>query len=88
MSYGNWKKYRRKNEDTKEYFCGACLMIPVAFAGIGASAYGASSRSKHKKQKKITRWLLFGGIATVIISILIWIYFKYIKKCTECGYTD
>ena len=34
-----WKKYRNGNNDVKESFCGACLAIPFAFAGVGASAY-------------------------------------------------
>jgi Na+-driven multidrug efflux pump len=75
----------KKDGDIKEDFCGACLAIPFAFAGVGASAYGASSRGDHKKQKKIALW---GGIATIVISILIAVYYLWIKKCVDCGYTD
>ena len=81
----NWKKYKNGNEDVKEFFCGACVMIPFAFAGIGASAYGANSRGKYKKQKK---WALWGGIATTFLSIIIAIYYLFIKKCVDCGYVD
>jgi len=81
----NWVKYKKPYEDTVEEFCGACLAIPFAFAGVGASAYGTSSRGKHKKQKKIALW---GGITTVIISILIAVYYIWIKKCVDCGYKD
>lgn len=79
----NWKKYKKDGEDTIEGFCGACMAIPFAFAGVGASAYGASSRGKHKKQKKIALW---GGIASIVISVLVIIYYVWIKKCTDCGY--
>ena len=81
----NWKKYRKGNEDVVEEFCGACLAIPFAFAGVGASAFGASSRGAHRNQKKIALW---GGITTIVISVLIAIYYMWIKKCVDCGYKD
>ena len=77
---------KNDNEDIKEPFCGACLAIPFAMAGVGASAYGGSnSRGDHKKQKK---WALWGGIFVVIISIIIAIYYLRVKKCVDCGYKD
>ena len=77
----NWKKYRKNNhDDVIENFCGACLAVPLAFAGVGASAYGASnSRSKYKKQKKIALWI---GIITIVISLIIGIY--YLFSCQNC----
>ena len=81
----NWKKDRKGNEDIKESFCGACLAIPFAFVGVGASAYGANSRGRHKKQKKIALW---GGVTVIIISILITVYYVWIKKCVDCGYKE
>lgn len=81
----NWKMYKMGNEDIKEEFCMACVAIPFAFAGVGASAYGASSRGQHKTQKK---WALWGGIIVIIISILIAVYYLFIKKCVDCGYKD
>jgi Na+-driven multidrug efflux pump len=85
MSNDKWKSTKKGNEDVTEGFCGACLAIPFAFAGVGASAYGASSRGKHKKQKKIALW---GGITTIVISILIAVYYIWIKKCVDCGYKE
>lgn len=68
--------------ETKESFCGACLAVPLAFVGIGATSYGSSSKKKHKKTKKIALWT---GIAVTIISLLIAIYYLWIKKdCTSC----
>jgi cation transporter-like permease len=84
----NWKKYKRDNKDVKEFFCGACLAIPLAFAGIGAGAYGASSRGSYKKKKKV---LLYSVIASIIFFLLaagVFIYFFWIKKCVDCGYKD
>jgi len=77
----NWKKYRRGNKDTKEDFCGACLAVPLAFAGVGASAYGAkkSSRGKYKIQKKCALW---GGIIAIVISLIIACY--YLRTCKDC----
>ena len=80
----NWLKYKKNGEDVVENWCGACLSIPLAFAGVGASAYGAtSSRSSHKHQKKIALW---SGIMSILLSILIAVYYLYIKKCTDCLY--
>lgn len=78
-SQENWKKNdQNKHDDVKEDFCGACLTIPLAFAGVGASAYGGSKGS-HKKAKKYALW---GGIITIIISLLIAIY--YLVACKTC----
>lgn len=78
MSY---QKHNQKYE-TKEDFCGACVMVPLAFAGAGASAYGASgSKKQHKKTKKIVFWV---GIATIVISLAIAAYYLWIKKCQDC----
>lgn len=68
--------------ESKEEFCGACAVIPLAFAGAGASAYGASSNGSQKKLKKI---LLWSGVSTVIFSLLVIIYIYVIKKdCVDC----
>ena len=77
MSNSNTKDIK----EVKEEFCGACAAIPLAFVGAGASAYGASSKSSHKTQKKIIFW---SGIVTVIISLAIVVYYLWIKKCSDC----
>ena len=69
----------KNNEDIKEDFCGACLAVPLAFAGVGASAYGANSRKSYKNAKLIALW---GGIISIIISIIIVIY--YLNTCSDC----
>ena len=75
-----WKQFRQGNEDVKEEFCGLCLAVPLAFAGVGASAYGAgSSRGKYKTQKKIA---LYTGITAVVISLIIAAY--YFFSCKTC----
>lgn len=87
MSESNkqWAEYKKKGEDVVEPFCGVCLAIPFAFAGVGASAYGANSRGKYKKTRK---WALWGGIFTTVISLLIAVYYFFIKKCVDCRYED
>jgi uncharacterized membrane protein YjfL (UPF0719 family) len=76
----NENKYN-KIENTKEEFCGACLAVPMALVGAGASVAGANQKGTHKKMKK---YMLWGGILTIIISILIAVYFISIKKCNSC----
>ena len=75
----NWKKLKHDDKDVVEGFCGACLAIPIAFVGIGASAYGCSSRGKYKKTKAIALW---SGIVVTVISIIIALYYYF--SCSNC----
>jgi hypothetical protein len=59
--------------DVKENFCGACLTIPLAFAGAG-TALGA------EKKQSLKKW----AIILTILSIFLTIYFVYVKKCNTC----
>ena len=52
--------------------CAACIAVPLIIAG-------GSTISIAKKQK-----IKCLGIVLTIISILIFIYFKWIKKCKNC----
>jgi hypothetical protein len=72
----------RKKEPVKEDFCGACLAIPLALVGAGASTVGAGEKGKHKTRRNV---LLWGGISAIILSVLIGIYYLWIKNCSECG---
>lgn len=65
----------------KEDFCPACIAAPLAFVGLGAAAVGSNEKEKHKNRKKM---LLWGGIGTVVISILVAVYFLWYKKCSDC----
>lgn len=57
----------------KENFCGACLTIPLAFASAG-TAIGA------EKKARLKQW----AIIFTIVSIVLTVYFVYIKKCSTC----
>lgn len=57
----------------KENFCGACLTIPLAFASAG-TAFGA------EKKAKLKQW----AIVFTVVSLLLTVYFVYIKKCKTC----
>jgi len=67
-------------KDTKEEFCGACVTIPLAFAGAGATVYGSRGRGYYQKKKRFIFWI---GIGTVLLSLLIIIY--YVRTCSECS---
>ena len=67
-------------EEIKEEFCGACLMVPFAFAGAGASAYGANAKKGYKSQKKMLFW---SGVATFVIALIIAIVYLR-SDCAEC----
>lgn len=67
-------------ENYREDFCPSCLVVPLAFAGAGATAVGGTG--KHKKWKKA---LLVSGIVTLIFTILLIVYYFANKKsCTSC----
>lgn len=67
--------------ETKENFCPACIAIPLAMAGAGVSVASGNQKGKHQQRKKIMLW---GGIAVTVLSIIIAIYFLFIKKCKDC----
>ena len=69
----------KDTKDTKEDFCGACAVVPIAFAGIGATAYGTSSKGSNKKIKKI---LVCSGLVSIVITMIIAYYF--LKNCSDC----
>jgi undecaprenyl pyrophosphate phosphatase UppP len=69
------------NNDIKESFCPACVAIPLAMAGAGASVYGSKKQGEHKKMKNI---MLCGGLSVTFISVLVAVYFLFIKKCSDC----
>lgn len=72
------KELYDSDEEIREDFCGACLAIPAALAGVGAAGVGAK-KGNHSKTKKI---LLWGGISVTVISAIIAIYF--LTKCKNC----
>lgn len=74
----NWKKYKHDTNDVVENFCGACVAIPLAFAGVGVGTYGFNSRKKYKQGKKIAFW----GFFISFISLLVALYFYF--SCNNC----
>lgn len=76
MSDKIWKKNNK--EDVVEEFCGACLAIPFAFAGIGAGALGGNSRKTYKNGKRIAFW----GLVVTFISLLVMLYYYF--SCSKC----
>jgi len=62
-------------EENKEEFCAACIAAPLAAIGVGVGA------GSHKKKKSVMLWV---GLSITIISILVAIYYLWIKKCDEC----
>lgn len=67
-----------EEDDVKEPFCGSCLAVPLALAGVGVAGVGATEKSNKKKKKM----MLWGGIAVTVISVIIAII--YLMKCKEC----
>lgn len=59
--------------DVKENFCGACLTIPLAFAGAG-TAFGA------EKKAQLQKW----AIIFTVVSVLLTVYFVYYRNCKAC----
>jgi len=71
----------KEEEETKETFCPVCLAVPLAFAGAGVTSVGANQSSVYKRRKTI---LLYGGIVVGVISLMIIVYYKFIRDCDSC----
>lgn len=61
--------------DIKENFCGACVTIPLAFAGAG-TAFGV------EKRQTLQRAAVFLTVASIALSL----YFVYMKNCRSCKF--
>lgn len=71
-----------KYDVVREDFCPSCLVVPLAVAGASATGVAVSTSGKNKMRKKI---LLWAGIITIVLSILIGVYYLMNKKtCLEC----
>lgn len=68
--------------EVKEEFCGACVAGIAALAGAGMAGTTAKDRKKGKQLKKTIFWV---GIGITAVSILVMIYFLWIKNCGECA---
>lgn len=79
MKEENNIKQKEETGPIVENFCSACISLPLAIAGVGLA--GSSKKGSYKKNKK---FLLVSGLALVVLSILVAVYFLYIKKCTQC----
>ena len=71
-----YTKSKDGEKNTKEEFCGACLAVPLAFAGAGSS--GAGSQMSGKKKTA----LVVVGIILTLISI--WLAWKFMFGCKTC----
>ena len=77
------RNMNRKIKDRRENFCPACLAVPLAFAGAGASSAGAkNSDSSNSSNNKILFW---GGIGVLVLSLMVAVYYKYYKDCEACN---
>lgn len=70
----------KKDDTTREDFCGACLAVPAALSGSALAGYGATAKKgKHKKTKKIVMWV---GVGVTLLSVIIAVV--YLKTCKKC----
>jgi len=67
-----------QKRETKEDFCGACVMIPLAMAGAGITGYGTKKGAYGKQKKLIMRISLIFTIVTALIAIF------YLRNCKSC----
>lgn len=72
----------KEENEQREDFCSLCLVGPLAFAGAGAAAAGASVSKKHKAWKKA---LFISAVLSVVFIILsLAYYFLFNRDCKEC----
>ena len=70
---------KNENDDKKikEDFCPACIAIPIAMA-----SGGVGTQFTHNK------YIIWGSILVTVLMIFIYIYYKYIKKCSSCSFSS
>lgn len=68
----------------KENFCAACLAVPLILAGSTATGAGAMSKEEKEKKDKKKQCLMWGGVLLTIISIGVFVYFRYYSNCKSC----
>ncbi len=69
-----------QKEETKEPFCTPCA-IGLASLITGAGLTGGSKGIKNKKTKQI---IFLIGLSVSIISIIVIVYFLFIRSCDTC----
>ena len=75
-------KTKHLTEEVKEDFCGACLVTPLIFAGMGMAAAGGTLSGKHRKWKKA---LLISAVITLLMCVGFGVYYLMNKdNCIEC----
>lgn len=68
---------------TKEEFCGLCVAAPLALLGAGAEL--GSNVGDKEKNKKRRKYLFWTGLISILLSIMIIVYYAFNgKKCTKC----
>jgi hypothetical protein len=70
----------KDKKDIKENFCGSCLAIPFAIAGVGIAGAGGMKKGMHSKTRKI---MLISGITLSVVSLIIVIWF--LMRCKKCS---
>ena len=65
--------------NTKENFCPTCALLPLAIAGVGTSAVNMS-----EKKKKRRMFLIRISMVISILSLLLFIYYKFLAPCKSC----
>ena len=66
-----------ENKEIKENFCGACMILPFAFAGAGS--VGLSQYDAKKKKKRML--LLSIGLTLLSFAIYFWWNSMYCDTC-------
>ena len=79
-------KILNNRREIKESFCLPCLAPIIALAAAGTAAGAAATPQEKEKQRKIRLGIIWGSVGLTILSILIFVYFKWIrkKKCKSC----
>ena len=72
-------KDENKDEIVKENFCTSCLAIVPGLIGAGGVVGSSGKGGKDRKMRNIVFW---SSIALIILSIIIYIYFK--RRCVDC----
>jgi hypothetical protein len=73
-----------------EKFCPACVAVPLIFASGGTAlvANGTMTPEEQERQERNKRIVTCVSIMLMLLSIGVFVYYRYYADCTSCKLSE